>query len=45
MKERRVVNINKEDFEKIKKYCDNNALDMPKWLVKIAFEKINKENK
>lgn len=40
-KERRVVNLLKVDFDKIKKYCDENALDMPKWLVKIAKEKIN----
>jgi len=44
MKKRRVVNINKEEFDVIKKYCNTNALNMPKWLVKLAFEKINKEN-
>ena len=41
-KETRVVNINKDDFDIIKKYCDENALKMSKWLVKIALEKINK---
>jgi hypothetical protein len=42
MKERRVVNIDKEDFDKIKKYCDDNALDMPKWLVKLSKEEMSK---
>lgn len=42
-KQRRVVNFNKEDFDKIKSYCEYNALDMPKWLVKIANE--NMENR
>lgn len=44
IKQRRVVNFNKDDFDKIKKYCGDNALDMSKWIVKIIFEKIN-ENK
>jgi Asp-tRNA(Asn)/Glu-tRNA(Gln) amidotransferase B subunit len=44
-KQRRVININKEDFDIIKKYCDDNALDMSKWIVKNILEKINKENK
>ena len=39
---RRTINIPKEDFDKIKKYCDDNALRMPKWMVKIVLEKINK---
>ena len=30
----------KEGFDTIKKYCDENALSMNKWLVKIALEKI-----
>lgn len=34
------MNFNKDDFDKIKKHCDDNALDMSKWIVKIAFEKI-----
>ena len=38
--EKRVVNIPKPEFDAIKKYCDDNALSMPKWLVKIAREKI-----
>jgi hypothetical protein len=41
-KQRRVVNFNKEDFDKIRKYCDDRALDMSKWIVKITFDKINK---
>ena len=42
-KEKRVVNIDKDAHEIIKKYCDENALDLPKWLVKIALKIINKE--
>ena len=40
MKERRVVNLDKESYQKIKEYCDANALDMPKWIEKIMLEKI-----
>lgn len=40
--ERRVVNINKNSYKQIKEYCENNAFDLPKWLEKIALEKINK---
>lgn len=43
--EKRVVNINKKDFDFIKKYCDDNALKMPKWLVKIALKEIHQTNK
>jgi len=38
--EKRVVNINKEDFDTIKEYCDANAFNMPKWLTRTALEKI-----
>jgi hypothetical protein len=41
--ERRVVNINKNSYQQIKEYCDANALDLPKWLEKIALEKISKQ--
>jgi hypothetical protein len=41
-KQRRVVNFNKDDFDKIRKYCDTHALDMSKWIIKITFDKINK---
>ena len=44
-KERRVVNFDKESFDKLKKFCDDNAFDMSKWLLKIAFEKINNDGK
>ena len=43
-KERRVVNMSKSDFDTIKKFCDNNALNMCKWLVKIAYEKMEEDN-
>lgn len=42
-KERRVINIDMNDFDVIKKYCDDNALNMSKWLVKIAKDLIIKE--
>lgn len=42
-KEKRVVNIPKEDFDNIKRYCDENSLDMPKWMVKNSLEKLNEE--
>ena len=43
--ERRVVNINKDSYQLIREYCENNALELPKWLEKIALDKIaNKEN-
>lgn len=42
---RRVINILKSDFDVIKKYCDDNALKMPKWLVKIALKEINQTQK
>ena len=42
-KEKRVVNLDKTDYETIQKYCNHNALDLPKWLVKIALDKIEME--
>ena len=39
-REKRVVNLDKTDYETIQKYCNHNALDLPKWLVKIALDKI-----
>ena len=41
--ERRVVNINKDSYQQIKEYCEKNALDLPKWLEKVALEKISKQ--
>ena len=41
--EKRVVNIPKKDFDNIKEYCDANALNMPKWLVKLATHYIEKQ--
>lgn len=43
-KERRVVNIDKDSYNIIKEYCNDNALDMPKWLEKIALEQINSDS-
>lgn len=39
---RRCINIDKLDYDVIKKYCDDNTLHLPKWIVKIALETINK---
>jgi hypothetical protein len=43
--ERRVVNIPSAEFNIIKKYCQENALNMPKWLTKLAIDFIIKESK
>lgn len=43
-KERRVVNILKVDFDKIKKYCDDKSLNLPKWLVRLALKEIESNN-
>jgi len=39
--EKRVINIPKEDFETIRGYCDENAYNMPKWIVKTVLQIIN----
>jgi hypothetical protein len=39
-KVRRVVNIDKESFDLIKRYCDYNSLKMSEWLPKLALEHI-----
>ena len=41
----RVVNIPKQDFDELKEYCDKNALKLSKWLVLLAKQKIESENK
>jgi hypothetical protein len=43
LNERRIVNLNKDSYEQIKEYCESNALNLPKWLEKIALEKISKK--
>ena len=44
-KERRVINLNKENFDIIKTYCDNNALKMSDWIsLKIIEIIIKNEN-
>lgn len=40
--EKRVVNLPKEDFDAIKEYCDANAFNLPKWIVKIVRKHIDK---
>jgi hypothetical protein len=40
-KEKRVINIDKEDFDIIKKYCDINGYQMPKWMAKTIIKLIN----
>ena len=39
-KERRTINVDKVSYDTIKSYCIKNALDMPKWIVKVIIEKI-----
>ena len=39
-KERRVIYIDKKDFEFIKLYCKLNDFNMSKWLVSVAFQHI-----
>jgi hypothetical protein len=41
LKDRRVINIPKEDYDVLKSYCDENTLDMPKWIVKTMIQIIN----
>lgn len=41
--EKRVVNIPKENFDAIKEYCADNALDMVSWIVKNTTEKLFKK--
>lgn len=42
-KERRVINIDKDSFDVIKKYCKENSLKMSEWMAKKIIELINKE--
>jgi len=44
-KDRRVINIPKDDYNLLKAYCDENTLDMPKWMVKNSKEKIPEVNR
>ena len=41
--EKRVINIDKKNFDIIKEYCNANAFNMPKWLSKLAIDYINKQ--
>ena len=43
-KQRRSINIDKNDFDKIKEYCDRNSLKMSKWISQIAVEKSTKND-
>ena len=40
-KERRCLNIDKENYDAIKTYCDTNALNMTKWVVAVAKEQMS----
>jgi hypothetical protein len=40
----RVVNLPLEEYKIIKEYCKSQALNAPRWIVKIALEKINAGN-
>jgi hypothetical protein len=39
-RERRVINLSKNDYNTIKKYCDTHSLNLPKWISKLALEEI-----
>lgn len=40
------INITKEDFDYLKKFCERHGLNLPKWLVITARQKIDElENK
>jgi len=41
IKERRVLNIPKEEFNTIKDYCNKNSFDMIQWVTNNSLEKIN----
>lgn len=43
--ERRVINLDKNDYQAIKKYCNENALCLPKWMTKLALNEISKQSK
>lgn len=38
---RRTINISKDNFDVIKKFCDENTLDMARWVVKNSLIKID----
>lgn len=39
-KEKRVINISKDEFDIIKKYCEKHTLDMVAWITRNSMEKI-----
>ncbi len=41
--ERRAVNIPHRDYELIKKYCEQNALSMPRWIALLATTHIKQQ--
>lgn len=44
-KERRQLNIQKDVFDALKQYCENNALNMHRWIEMKILEFIKKGNK
>lgn len=40
-KERRVINFDKDNFDKMKLFCEKNSLDLPAWLFNMALEKMS----
>jgi hypothetical protein len=45
MKERRVINISKEDFDVIKEFCNDNSYNMTSWVSKLALQHIHEEKR
>jgi len=40
----KTINIPIDEYEKIKIFCDKNALKITKWISKVVLEKIRSEN-
>jgi len=43
MKELKNIKIEKETYEKVKKYCNKNGLKIYYWVTQILLNEINKE--
>jgi hypothetical protein len=43
-REKRVINIDKSEFDIIKKFCDNSSYSMSKWITNVTLREIDKIN-